>query len=88
MLKKDCHHDCNLSHCPFTQDTRNSNRYVCLKCGVERDIDQNRSGLFSFLLLILALFISFLVLVDAEKQDREYQQQQSAHNSPSELDLH
>jgi len=36
MLDKDCHHDCNQNQCPFAQDTRNPNRYVCLKCGVAR----------------------------------------------------
>jgi hypothetical protein len=80
MLKQDCHHDCNLSHCPFAQDTRNPNRYVCLKCGVERDINHSRPSLGSFVLLILALFLSFQVLANSEKTEYQNQQQQSTHN--------
>jgi hypothetical protein len=82
MLTKDCNHDCNLNHCPFVQDTRNPNRYVCLKCGVEREIDRNRFGLPSFLLLILGLLLSFQVLASGKKPDKPLQQQKSDCNSP------
>lgn len=75
MLKQECHHDCNLNHCPFAQDTRNPNRYVCLKCGVERNINYNRSSFVNFLLLIFALFLAFQVLAETKKQEEQNQQQ-------------
>ena len=88
MLDKDCHHDCNQNQCPFAQDTRNPNRYVCLKCGVEREINKYSSGLGSFLLLLLGLFISFQLLVNYEKQHDLQKQQQSLNNLPSQANTH
>ncbi|WP_414517400.1 hypothetical protein [Nostoc sp. PCC 9305] len=81
ILDKDCHHDCNQNQCPFAQDTHNPNRYVCLKCGVEREINQYSSGFGSFLLLLLSLFIAFQLLVNYEKQNNVQRQQQSLNNS-------
>ncbi|OUL21062.1 hypothetical protein BV378_27790 [Nostoc sp. RF31YmG] len=82
MLGKDCRHDCNSSSCPFAQDTRNPDRYVCLKCGVERDINQYSSGIRFFWLLILALLIAFQLLANGEKQnDQKQQKQKSGSNS-------
>ncbi len=75
MLNKDCHHDCNQNSCPFAQDANNTNRYVCLKCGIERNIDRNKFGIGSFWLMILALLILFLLL-GRENQQNELQQQQ------------
>lgn len=88
MLDKDCHHDCNQNQCPFAQDTRNPNRYVCLKCGVEREINRHPSGLSSFLLLLLSLFIAFQLLINYEKQNNPQKQQQSLNNSPSKVIIH
>ncbi|MEH2145404.1 hypothetical protein [Nostoc sp.] len=88
MLDKDCHHDCNQNHCPFAQDTRNPNRYVCLKCGVEREINKYPSGLGSFLLLLLGLFISFQLLANYEKQHEPERKQQSLNNSPNQVIIH
>ncbi len=82
MLDKDCYHDCHQSHCPFAQDTRNPNRYVCLKCGVEREIDRSYPSLGSIFLLILLLFLSLQLLGITEKQDKKQQQQQSACKLP------
>ena len=88
MLDKDCHHDCNQNHCPFAQDTRNLNRYVCLKCGVEREINKYPSGLGSFLLLLLGLFISLQLLANYEKQSQPQRQQQSLNNLPKQAIIH
>ena len=88
MLDKDCHHDCNQNHCPFAQDTRNLNRYVCLKCGVEREINKYPSGLGSFLLLLLGLFISFQLLANYDKQNEPQKQQQSLNNLPNQAIIH
>ncbi|AUT02160.1 hypothetical protein CLI64_18205 [Nostoc sp. CENA543] len=76
MLNQDCHHDCNHNYCPFAQDSKNANRYVCLKCGVEREINRHPSGFGSFLLLLLSLFIAFQVIVMLDKQNNDNQQQQ------------
>ncbi len=88
MLDKNCHHDCNQNQCPFTQDAQNPNRYVCLKCGVEREINQYSSGFGSFLLLLLSLFIAFQLLVNYEKQNNPQRQQQSLNNSPNQAIIH
>ena len=88
MLDKDCHHDCNQNHCPFAQDTRNPNRYVCLKCGVEREINKYPSGLGSFLLLLLGLFIFFQLLVNYDKQNEPQRQQQFLNNLPNQVIIH
>lgn len=88
MLDRDCHHDCNQNQCPFAQDTRNPNRYVCLKCGVEREINKYSSSFSSFLLLLLGLFISFQLLVNYEKQSNPQRQQQSLNNSPHQGNIH
>ncbi|MEH2437824.1 MAG: hypothetical protein V7K25_26960 [Nostoc sp.] len=87
MLDRDCHHDCNQNQCPFAQDTRNPNRYVCLKCGVEREINKYSSGFGSFLLLLLGLFISFQLLANYEKQNNPQRQQQSLNNSPQQMNI-
>lgn len=81
MLNKDCHHDCNQNQCPFAQDTHNPNRYVCLKCGIERGINKYSSRFGSFLLLLLSLFISFQLLVNYEKQNNLQKLQQSLNHS-------
>ncbi len=81
MLGKDCSHDCHPSSCPFAQDTRNPDRYVCLKCGVERDINQYSSGVRFFWLLILGLFIAFQLLTNNEKPKDQQQEQKSGSNS-------
>ncbi|MEH2311704.1 MAG: hypothetical protein V7K35_09945 [Nostoc sp.] len=88
MLDKDCYHDCNQNHCPFAQDTGNPNRYVCLKCGVEREINKYPSGLGSFLLLLLSLFIFFQLLANYEKQNEPQRQQQSFNNLPNQAIIH
>ncbi|MBN3871137.1 MAG: hypothetical protein V7L00_19140 [Nostoc sp.] len=88
MLDKDCHHDCNQNQCPFAQDTRNPNRYVCLKCGVEREINKYSSGFGSFLLLLLGLFILFQLLANYDKQNDPQRQQQSGNNSPNKAIFH
>ncbi|MBD2342772.1 hypothetical protein [Anabaena subtropica] len=75
MLNKDCHHDCNQSYCPFAQDNNNANRYVCLKCGTEREINRYSSGFGSFLMLLLSLFIAFQLLVTYERQNNQPQQE-------------
>jgi hypothetical protein len=82
MLDKECHHDCNQGYCPFAQDANDANRYVCLKCGVEREINRYKSGFNSFFMLILALFISFLILANDEKQKKSPNQNQRFYNSP------
>ncbi|MBW4616854.1 MAG: hypothetical protein KME21_27145 [Desmonostoc vinosum HA7617-LM4] len=85
MLDKDCHHDCNPSYCPFAQDTHNPNRYVCLKCGVEREINKYPSGIGSFLLLLLSLLVIFQLLVDFDKQNKPKNQQESIYYSPNKV---
>ncbi|WP_154655809.1 hypothetical protein [Fortiea contorta] len=67
MLKHDCNYDCNLNHCPFVQDTRNPNRYVCLKCGVDRQIDRPFS-LATILLVMLGLLLFFQVLTPPKQK--------------------
>ncbi|WP_315789949.1 hypothetical protein [Fischerella sp. JS2] len=74
MFDKDCHHDCSQGYCPFAKDAHNANRYVCLKCGVERNID-NKFG--SFWLLVLALFILYLLLAPNHQQKEPKQQQEN-----------
>ncbi len=32
--------ECNQAQCPFVNDPCNPRRYVCLKCGFERHLDQ------------------------------------------------
>jgi hypothetical protein len=73
MLNRDCHHDCNQSYCPFAQDSKNADRYVCLKCGVEREINRSFSSFGSFVILLLSLFIASQVLINLDKQNDEPQ---------------
>jgi hypothetical protein len=75
MLNQDCRHDCNHSYCPFAQDSKNPNRYVCLKCGVEREINKY-SGFGSFFLLLLMLFAAFQLIIAIERQNYPNQQQE------------
>jgi hypothetical protein len=88
MLDKGCHHDCNQNQCPFAQDTRNLNRYVCLKCGVEREINKYPSSFSSFFLLLLSLFIAFQLLVNYENKNDSQRQQQYLNNSPNKASIH
>ncbi|MFB2770674.1 hypothetical protein ACE1AT_15495 [Pelatocladus sp. BLCC-F211] len=74
MLGKDCHHDCNQSNCPFAKDAHNANRYVCLKCGIERNIDHTFG---SFWLVVLAVLIVFLLLTQKNQQNEPQEQQQN-----------
>lgn len=77
MLNQDCHHGCNHSYCPFAQDSKNPNRYVCLKCGVEREINKYHSGFGSFLMLLLGLFIAFQLIVTLERHNNQNQRSDS-----------
>jgi ssDNA-binding Zn-finger/Zn-ribbon topoisomerase 1 len=46
--------------CPFVRDPRDVNRYVCLKCGLERRID--RASGFDFILLFITTVVIIIVL--------------------------
>jgi hypothetical protein len=51
-----CSSDCDRGTCPFVSDPNSPNRYVCLKCGLERDIsDSIRPDPFFLFLLTLLL---------------------------------
>ncbi|MDJ1169799.1 hypothetical protein PMG71_10210 [Roseofilum sp. BLCC_M154] len=39
MSPKTCLTNCSQNYCPFVQDPENPRRYVCLKCGLERSLD-------------------------------------------------
>ncbi|HLO88756.1 MAG TPA: hypothetical protein VK203_27630 [Nostocaceae cyanobacterium] len=73
MLNNHCDHNCNIdncSHCPFVQDSRNLNRYVCLKCGIERQIN-NRTFSTGTLVLILVSLVIMLPMVDKYDQPKQ-----------------
>ncbi|MGI8504401.1 MAG: hypothetical protein ACR2LR_25200 [Hassallia sp.] len=71
MFPKDCPHDCESNHCPFAQDTHNPNRYVCLKCGFDRQIDRNPFDFGSFLLLIFTMLVIVSLLANDGKQGKK-----------------
>lgn len=50
----DCSQDCNQNTCPFVNDPRRPSRYVCLKCGLERWLEEPYNPFF-FLLLVAAI---------------------------------
>jgi hypothetical protein len=86
MLNQDCNWNCNPQTCEFAQDKDHQNRYVCLKCGAERDIDRNRShsSFSSFLLLLLAFLISLQLLANEENQKKQ-KRSQHLDNSSSQI---
>lgn len=69
MFSNDCPHDCESNHCPFAQDTHNPNRYVCLKCGFDREINRHKFDFGSFLwLLVTLLIVGSLLSNDGSKK--------------------
>lgn len=58
----DCSGNCAQNYCPFVQDPRNPRRYVCLKCGLERSLDERNGEGDRPSALILAL-MGVLVLL-------------------------
>ncbi|KAM3108641.1 hypothetical protein [Phormidesmis sp. 146-33] len=57
-----CSSDCDQGNCPFVSDPQRSTRYVCLKCGLERDIENDvNPARFILLLLALPLVITLLM---------------------------
>ncbi len=83
MFQKDCPHDCESSHCPFAQDTHNPNRYVCLKCGFDREINRNRFDFGSFLLLIFTTLIVVSLLANDGRQGKKSAPEQQKQSSLS-----
>lgn len=59
MTNRECTHECEQNRCPFVTDAHNPNRYVCLKCGLERSIDRN--DLHWFLLLVITGFVLAII---------------------------
>ncbi len=49
-----CSSDCDRGSCPFVSDPRQPTRYVCLKCGLERDINDGFQISHLFLLLLIS----------------------------------
>lgn len=56
-----CSHQCEQNNCPFVSDPQRPSRYICLKCGLERDIDEGRNtfGMPFIFLAVLALVVLF-----------------------------
>lgn len=59
---------CEYEHCPWVQDAHNSNRYVCLRCDREKNLDRRKSqedgsgsDRILFLLLAIALLAALLL---------------------------
>lgn len=59
--------DKNCMLCPWVQDAENPNRYVCLKCGKEKNIDRPNieAPIWFILAVIFGLIIQTTIL---EKQ--------------------
>ncbi len=57
-----CSSDCDRGTCPFVNDPNCTTRYVCLKCGLERDIsDGIRFDPFFLLILVAPLVITMIM---------------------------
>ncbi|WP_143162079.1 hypothetical protein [Phormidesmis priestleyi] len=57
-----CPSDCNQGNCPFVNDPQRVTRYVCLRCGLERDINDG-IHLDPFLLpLLIASLVVMLIM--------------------------
>ncbi|MEH2466362.1 hypothetical protein [Nostoc sp.] len=56
--------------------------------GVKQEINKYPSGLGSFSLLLLDLFISFQLLANYDKQNEPQRQQQSLNNLPNQVTTH
>ena len=57
-----CSSDCDRGTCPFVNDPNCTTRYICLKCGLERDISNGiRIGPLFLLLLIAPLVIMLMM---------------------------
>lgn len=54
----------NCLFCPWVQDTENPNRYVCLKCQRQRNIDNFNipTPIFFILAAILGLILQSIIL--------------------------
>jgi len=57
-----CSSDCDQGNCPFVSDPQRSTRYVCLKCGLERDIE-NGIRPDPFFLFIMILFLATALIM-------------------------
>ncbi|MCL1464802.1 hypothetical protein [Argonema galeatum] len=59
---------CNQLYCPWVQDSRDPDHYVCLKCDRERYINQSNN--LSMLLIVVAIALILALLVGcAGKQE-------------------
>lgn len=61
MKSTNCSQDCNQGVCPFVQDPHDENRYVCLKCGLERSLERFSFG--DFLVMFVTTFFIVLMLI-------------------------
>ena len=52
--------NCNNLYCPWVQNNRDSNHYVCLKCGRERKI--NNYELDNFWLFLAVIVVMILIV--------------------------
>jgi hypothetical protein len=58
--------DRNCIFCPWVQDAENPNRYVCLKCGKERNIDLLKIPA-PIVVILAVIFLSIIQSNLAEK---------------------
>ena len=55
--------ECNNGYCLFVRDPNNHHRYVCLKCGLERHLDESEDPNPPIVLIIFTTIILTLLLV-------------------------
>jgi hypothetical protein len=60
-------HRCEYEHCPWVQDAQNSNRYICLRCDREKNLDRLKqpkdesNGEIVFMLVAIAFLLVLLL---------------------------
>ena len=57
-----CSSDCDRGTCPFVNDPNCSTRYICLKCGLERDINDGIRIDPFFLFILIASLVVMLIM--------------------------
>lgn len=63
MSQYNCTRECADSYCQFVKDPQNPRRYVCLKCGLERYLDETEYSNPPTVLLILTTIVVTLLLL-------------------------
>lgn len=73
---------CQEFHCPWIQDSRDENHYICLKCQQERQINQSNG--WEFFLLIFAIVVLIALLTSCTIPNKRITEAKNTHQIQNE----